>query len=99
MLSYVKTISRSFFKEGHERSLKIRKNVILTFLVKGASLPVSLILVPLTINYISPLQYGIWLTVSAIVGWMNFFDVGMGNGLKNKLAHSLALNEYDQIKK
>lgn len=99
MLSYVKTISRSFFKDGHERSLKIRKNVILSFLVKGASLPVSLILVPLTINYINPMQYGIWLTVSAIVGWMNFFDVGMGNGLKNKLAHSLALNEYDQIKK
>lgn len=99
MRSYVKTLSRSFFKEGHERSLKIRKNVIISFLIKGASIPIALILVPMTINYINPVQYGIWLTISSIVGWMNFFDIGMGNGLKNKLAHSLALNEYDKINK
>lgn len=99
MLSYVKTWSKSFFKEGHERSLKVKKNVVISFLVKGASIPVSMLLLPLTINYISPVQYGIWLTISSIIGWMNFFDIGMGNGLKNKMAHSLALNEHDKINK
>lgn len=99
MLSYVKSKSRSFFKEGHERSLKVRKNVIISFIIKGASIPVSLILVPMTIDYINPVQYGIWLTVSSLIGWLNFFDVGMGNGLKNKLAHSLALDEHTEIKK
>lgn len=99
MISLVKSLSRSFFKEGHERSLKVRKNVTISFLIKGASIPVSLWLVPLTIGYINPVQYGIWLTISAIVGWMNFFDIGLGNGLKNKLAHALALNQEEEMNK
>ena len=99
MISYVKTLSRSFFKEGHERTLKIKKNVVLSLLVKGASIPIGFILIPMTINYINPVQYGIWLTISSIIGWMNFFDIGMGLGLRNQLAHSLALNEYDKINK
>ncbi len=99
MIALVKTLGRSFFKDGHERSLKVRKNVTISFLIKGASIPVSLLLVPMTINYINPVQYGIWLTISAIVGWMNFFDIGLGNGLKNKLAHALALNQEEEMNK
>ncbi len=99
MIALVKTLGRSFFKEGHERSLKVRKNVTISFLIKGASIPVSLLLVPMTINYINPVQYGIWLTISAVVGWMNFFDIGLGNGLKNKLAHALALNQEEEMNK
>lgn len=99
MISLVKTLSRSFFKDGHERSVKLKKNVTISFLIKGASIPVSLLLVPLTITYINPVQYGIWLTISAIVGWMNFFDIGLGNGLKNKLAHALALNQEEEMNK
>ncbi len=99
MISLVKSLSRSFFKEGHERSLKVRKNVTISFLVKGASIPVSLLLVPLTLGYINPVQYGVWLTISAIVGWMNFFDIGLGNGLKNKLAHALAMNQEEEMNK
>jgi len=99
MLHYVKKIIQGFFKEGHERSVNIRKNVVFSLLVKGASIPITLILVPMTINYINPVQYGIWLTISSIIGWMNFFDIGMGLGLRNKLAHSLALNEHDNINK
>ena len=47
-------------------------------------------LVPLTIHYINPTRYGIWLTVSSIIGWVSFFDIGFGNGLRNKFAEALA---------
>ncbi|MEO5998464.1 MAG: oligosaccharide flippase family protein [Chitinophagaceae bacterium] len=99
MISFVKTLKQSFFKVGHERSMKVRKNVTISFLIKGASIPISLLLIPMTINYINPVQYGIWLTVSSIIGWMNFFDIGLGNGLKNKLAHSYALNQPEEMNK
>ncbi len=52
----------------------------------------------MTINYVSPAQYGIWLTISSIISWLNFFDVGFGNGLRNKLAHSLAVGETDKAR-
>jgi len=99
MIQYAKKIIQRFFKEGHERSVNIRKNVLFSVLLKGASIPVTLLLVPMTINYINPVQFGIWLTISSVIGWMNFFDIGMGLGLRNKLAHSLALNEYANINK
>ena len=75
---------------GHERSVKAKKNILASFLIKGLSIAISLVLVPLTINYVNPSRYGIWLTLSSIVSWFSFFDIGFGNGLRNKFAEALA---------
>lgn len=53
-----------------------------------------MILVPLTINYISSELYGIWLSLSSIVTWFSFFDIGFGLGLRNKLTTALAFRKY-----
>ncbi|BBE20583.1 o-antigen flippase Wzx [Aquipluma nitroreducens] len=89
----------NFFTKGHERSIKAKKNILASFLVKGLSIAISLVLVPLTINYINPSRYGIWLTVSSIVGWFVFFDIGLTQGLRNKFAEAKAKdnNELAQI--
>lgn len=81
--------------KGHARSVKAKKNILATFLIKGLGIAISLILVPLTINYINPSRYGIWLTLSSIVGWFSFFDIGFGNGLRNKFAEALAKGEVE----
>lgn len=99
MLAYAKSIYRSFFRDGYERSIKARKNVLISLLAKGASISIGFVLVPMTINYVDPLQYGIWVTISSVIGWMYFFDIGMGLGLRNKLAHLLALKEVHSAKK
>lgn len=39
-------------------------------------------------------EYGIWLTLSSIISWFAFFDIGLGNGLRNKLAEALANDDY-----
>lgn len=81
------------FQAGHERSLRAKMNILYSFFIKGISILIGLILVPLTINYVSATQYGMWLTLSSIISWFSFFDVGLGNGLKNKLAESNALGD------
>jgi len=87
-----------FFSKGHERSINAKKNVLFSFIVKGVSIAISLILVPLTINYVNPSRYGIWLTLSSIITWFSFFDIGFGNGLRNKFAEALAKGEEDLAK-
>lgn len=72
----------------------IKKNIYSSIFLKGISILLSLLIVPLTINYISAYKYGIWLTISSIVGWINFFDIGFGNGLKNRLVEVIANNKY-----
>jgi O-antigen/teichoic acid export membrane protein len=47
----------------------------------------------LTINYINPSRYGIWLTLSSIVAWLSFFDIGLSQGLRNKFAEAKAKND------
>lgn len=89
MTNVLHLISNNFTK-GHERSIRAKKNIGLSFLIKGASIAISLILVPLTINYINPYRYGIWLTLSSVVSWFSFFDIGLTNGLRNKLVEAKA---------
>lgn len=81
-----------------DRTRLFVKNIISGFGIKGISILTQLMLVPLTINYISPELYGIWLTLSSIVQWISFFDVGLGNGLRNKLGEALALKQFKRGK-
>ena len=52
---------------GDVRSIRAKRNIIGSLLIKGWSILVQLILVPLTMDYLSPEVYGIWLTVSSIM--------------------------------
>ena len=76
------------------RSDKTKQNILLSFFFRIGSILIQLALVPLTIKYVNPNMYGVWLTLSSIVGWLSFFDIGLGNGLKNKLTESLADKDY-----
>ena len=81
---------KDFFTKGNERSINAKKNIVFIAFLKGLSIAISLFLVPITIHYVNPTRYGIWLTLSSIVGWFNFFDIGLGNGLRNKFAEAVA---------
>ncbi|MCB0631210.1 MAG: MATE family efflux transporter [Lewinella sp.] len=76
--------------KGQERSVKAKKNILGGILIRGMSIIISLVFVPLTIDYINPTRYGIWLTLSSIVGWFTFFDIGLSGGLRNKFAEAVA---------
>ncbi|RZL69658.1 MAG: polysaccharide biosynthesis protein [Pedobacter sp.] len=89
---------RRFFNRGHERSVKAKKNIFAMLIIKGISILVGLVLVPLTINYVSPARYGIWITLSSIIAWASFFDIGFGNGLKNKFTEAIAKGEHHKAK-
>lgn len=77
---------KKFLNKGQERSIKAKKNIVTSILIKGGSIGISLVLVPLTINYVNADRYGIWLTISSIVAWFSFFDIGLTQGLRNKFA-------------
>lgn len=84
------------FLSGNSRSVTVKKNIIGSLCVKGISIIISLMLVPMTLGYVSSELYGIWLTLSSIMMWLNFFDVGFTLGLKNKLAEAIALGEWEK---
>lgn len=82
-------ISRlDIFKD--KRGKAIGKNVIFSITFKGLSIIISLLLIPLTLNYIDKYNYGIWMTISSVLVWIYYFDIGIGSGLRTKLADAIA---------
>lgn len=94
---HLKYLKEKFLK-GSERSTKLKKNILFSIIIRIGSILCSLIIVPLTISFVNPIQYGIWLTISSIVAWMSFFDIGFSNGLRNKLAEALAMSNFSIAK-
>ncbi|MDE6578505.1 MAG: oligosaccharide flippase family protein [Muribaculaceae bacterium] len=78
--------------KGDSRSVKAKKNIIASLAYKFIDALVYLLLVPATLGYLNPYEYGIWLTLNSILMWINSFDIGLGNGLRNRLASSIAQN-------
>lgn len=81
---------KHFLTQGNKRSVEAKKNVVGSFLIKVISIGISLVMVPITIHYINPTQYGIWLTMSSMVAWISFFDIGFTHGLRNRFTEAKA---------
>lgn len=77
-----------------ERTKNITHHIGVSFLYKSGSIITSFLLVPLTIDYLNTENYGVWLTISSFISWFAFFDIGLGNGLRNKFAEAKTLGNY-----
>lgn len=82
-------------RSENERTARATKNVLVSFAARAVMMFVSFILVPLTLNYVGTTEFGIWITISTIITWFGFFDIGLGNGLRNKLAEALARDDIE----
>jgi O-antigen/teichoic acid export membrane protein len=68
-------------------------HVFLNVVFKAGAILCSFLLVPISLHYLNEDNYGVWLTLNSVVSWLTFFDAGLGNGLKNKLAETFALGD------
>lgn len=83
---------------SNKRSINLKRNIIASFCIKGISILISLLIVPLTLNYVKSDIYGIWLTISSMALWLQFFDIGLTSGLKNKLTEAISLGNLENGK-
>lgn len=73
-------------------------NIFSNFFFKGIGIILSFISVPLVLKYLEKESYGLWLLILSITGWIYTFDIGLGNGLKNRIAESLAKKNEEDIR-
>lgn len=60
---------------------------------KAVAVVASFVTIPLMIGYIGQEQFGVWSTLLAVMSWIVFFDLGVGNGLRNSVAETLAKDQ------
>lgn len=71
------------------------KNIGVSIFLKGGSILISFFLVPLTLGYLNAYEYGIWLTLNSVLSWVYLLDLGLGNGLRNKLTEAIAKDDFE----
>lgn len=71
----------------------INKNIALGLIYKPVSMILSYLYIPVVLAYLGDEKYGVWATVLSVLSWISLFDIGIGNGLRNKLAENF--KHYD----
>ena len=73
---------------SQERFRRAGHTAITSVAAKLTATAGTLITVPLTLHYLGPERYGLWLALSSVLALMAFADLGMGNGVLNAVARS-----------
>ena len=68
----------------------LRNNILFSGILKAIGLMTSLVIVPVTINYLNNEVYGVWMTITSVLYWITTFDIGLGNGMRNYLTEALS---------
>jgi O-antigen/teichoic acid export membrane protein len=83
---------------SQKRSSLLQKNILASFLIKGCSALIVLLMVPATLHCLGEYKNGIWLTISSMLLWIDNMDIGLGNGLRNKVAEYMAHGEHERTR-
>ena len=86
--------------EKYNRDRKMYNNIIGTTLIKGISLLLNIYSINAYLHFFSGNRaiYGVWLTIISILNWVITFDLGIGNGLRNRLVDALINNDSPKQK-
>lgn len=87
------------FRQLSDKDRILFQNILGAFAVKGLSLVVSLFTLPAYMRFFKDQNVlGVWYTVLSVLTWVLNFDLGVGNGLRNKLALALAVNDQERAR-
>lgn len=86
------------FAVRDKRNAMLRNNILFSALLKVLGLSTSLLIVPVTLHYLDNERYGIWLTMTSILYWFTFFDIGLGNGMRNYLTEAISMHNYKEAR-
>ena len=95
-MSYILNYIKNILHSNNQRTELLKKNILGSFVIKGWNCIVQLLLVPITLNCLTQYEYGIWLTINSVLVWIDSFDIGLGNGLRNQLTKSIAESNMEK---
>lgn len=96
----MKTKILNKIKNISKKNIDIYRSIIITVLTRGAALVLSLFTLPIYMRFFdNETALGLWFTIVSILNWFLNFDLGIGNGLRNKLVKSLVKKDKVDAKR
>ena len=88
------------FKNMSDNSRIVLNHTVVSFLIKGCALCLSLVTTPAFIRYFQDNRIlGVWYTLLSVLTWFLNFDLGIGNGIRNNLVRDLSEKDYISARK
>ena len=82
---------------AHQRHRRIALSATASGLSTVIATLVSLITVPLTMDYLGKERYGLWIVVNSTVHMLAFADLGLGNGLIKSVSRAMGKDDRGQV--
>jgi O-antigen/teichoic acid export membrane protein len=76
-----------------ERHRNIALSAAAAAAAKIISAGTALVSLPLTLHYLGPERYGLWVMISSLVAILSFADLGIGNGIVNSVSAALGRDD------
>lgn len=87
------------FKKIYEGNKKLITNIVNSIMIKAASILVAFFTTPVYMRYFANQAIlGVWFTLVSIFNMFLQFDLGIGNGLRNRLTEALIEGNEKKIK-
>ena len=83
---------------GAERHRRLALTAVASAAARGLTVLASLISIPLTLHYLGPERYGVWITISTFSALLAFADLGIGNGLLTMVARASGRDDWRDIR-
>ena len=78
------------------RNKNFIKQIKASFIYRILAMLISFVLVRYMLEYLGTELYGVWSVILSFMTWILFFDLGIANGVKNKVSESLARDEESE---
>jgi O-antigen/teichoic acid export membrane protein len=80
------------------RLVSIIQGAVTGFGNKIVGIIVNFLSVPLTIGYLGPERYGIWITIGSLLAWLALSDFGLGLGFNTAIATAVGQDRLDVVR-
>lgn len=81
------------------RSKRIREGILTGTLGRTLGLLAPFLVMPAMLQYLGPVNFGIWMTAVSITSMALFMDFGIGNGLLTRLSQAHGNNQNGEMRK
>lgn len=86
------------FSKATDRTLKYKRNSFYILILQSINIVSSFLLVTVVLDVLGVKEYGVWVTITTIVSWFSFIDVGLGHGLRNNYAIAKSQGDFEEVK-
>lgn len=85
-------------RTSQSRTNIVIRNMGASLIIRGISLLLGLLTIPAYLRFFEDQNVlGVWFTTLSVLSWILNFDLGLGNGLRNRLAEAIPTRDADKL--